>query len=257
MILSLLFIFLFHLTQALPRGRGGGGRGGSAGGGAAASVYGNYASTPEYKNSDNYLLYNIPIWGWFLIAIPIMGVVLVCFALAAWKIIVYVTKFDNSNRPRSDPKVLCPLCVKKVKEQNWKHGNHRVKCARKYQAKILNEWPIFDPSMLCPGCGQNLRKITTASRLFKCQLCPSETILIGCFTCDFHMCQNCLNRQRIEAQRRSFVPPKIDFEPSAPAYDLVVNNDNINNHDDNKAEDDEECLPTYEQAIAMIKETQT
>ena len=38
MILSLLFIFLFHLTEALPRGRGGGGRGGSAGGGAAGKI---------------------------------------------------------------------------------------------------------------------------------------------------------------------------------------------------------------------------
>ena len=82
-----------------------------------------------------------------MIALPIMGVVIVCLALAAWKIIVYVTKFEDSNRPnRSDPKVLCPLCVKKVREQNWKHGNHRVKCARKYQAKIQNEWPIFELS---------------------------------------------------------------------------------------------------------------
>ena len=221
-----------------------------------------------------------------------MGVVIVCLALAAWKIIVYVTKFEDSNRPnRSDPKVLCPLCVKKVREQNWKHGNHRVKCARKYQAKIQNEWPIFEPSssasgtgnnpaasagtgntpggMPCPECGQSLRKISTASRLFYCHSsnCTSETISVGCFTCDFHMCQNCVNRQSAETERRNFVSPKLDFEPTAPSYDMVVSNDNLIRHNNsnyvnlnaentNILKDEDDYLPSYEQAIAMNKETQ-
>ena len=171
----------------------------------------------------------------------------------------------NFSRPRTDPKVLCPLCVKKVKEHTWKHGNHRVKCARKYQAKIQNEWPIYDSSINCPGCSENLRKINTSSRLFHCQLCPSESIHIGCFICDFHMCQSCLNRQRLEAQRRSLMSPKMDFdEPSAPSYDLVVNNEasiivqlkseNETNPNEEEDPDDEGNLPSYEQAIAMSKE---
>ena len=252
----------------------------------SGSVYGNYAQPPEYKTSETFVLYNIPLWGWSLIALPIMGIVIVCLALAAWKIIVYVTKFEDSNRPnRSDPKVLCPLCVKKVREQNWKHGNHRVKCARKYQAKIQNEWPIFERSstvasggsgsgsgsstMPCPECGQSLRKISTASRLFYCHSsnCTSETISVGCFICDFHLCQNCVDRQISETQRRSFVSPKLDFEPSAPSYDMVVSNDHslrhnnsnyVNLNADNNISKDEEddYLPSYEQAIAMNKETQ-
>ena len=59
------------------------------------AVFGNYASPPEYKTSETFVLYNIPIWGWFLIALPIMGVVIICLALTVWKIIVYVTKFDH------------------------------------------------------------------------------------------------------------------------------------------------------------------
>lgn len=253
-LLILLFILLLDLASALPRG----GTAVFGKGGVTEAVFGNYAAPPEYKTSETFVLYNIPIWGWFLIALPIMGVVIVCFALAVWKIIVYVTKFDN--RPRTDPKVLCPLCVKKIKEHAWKHGNHRVKCARKYQAKIHNEWPIYDQSLVCPGCGENLRKINTSSRLFHCQLCPSESIFVGCYICDFHMCQSCLNRQRVEAQRRSLISPKMDFEPSAPSYDLVMSNSASitvhmkNENDDENLDDDEGNLPSYEQAIAMNKE---
>ena len=79
------------------------------------------------------------------------------------------------------------------------------------------------------------------------------------------MCQSCLNRQRLEAQRRSLMSPKMDFdEPSAPSYDLVVNNEasiivqlkseNETNPNEEEDPNDEGNLPSYEQAIAMSKE---
>ena len=123
--------------------------------------------------------------------------------------------------------------------------------------------------MPCPECGQSLRKISTASRLFYCHSsnCTSETISVGCFTCDFHMCQNCVDRQRLaETERRSFVSPKLDFEPTAPSYDMVVSNDNnrsynntnyVNlNAENNILKEEDDYLPSNEQAIAMNKETQ-
>ena len=59
--------------------------------------------------------------------------------------------------------------------------------------------------------------------------------------------------------------PKMDFEePSAPSYDLVVNNEasiivqlkseNETNPNEEEDPNDEGNLPSYEQAIAMSKE---
>ena len=69
-----------------------------------------------------------------------------------------------------------------------------------------------------------------------------------------------------ETERRSFVSPKLDFEPTAPSYDMVVSNDNntsynntnyVNlNAENNILKEEDDYLPSYEQAIAMNKETQ-
>ena len=160
-----------------------------------AAVYGGYESSfpPEYKTSETFTWYNIPIWGWILIALPIMGIIAICVALAAWKIIAQLARYDtyessssgsatnNSSRGSSSRnnsgKILCPLCVKKISERSWKSGRHRQKCARKYQVKIENDWPIFDPSVICPSCAKSLRKMTM-NRLFKCSLCPNEVGLV-------------------------------------------------------------------------------
>ena len=158
-----------------------------------AAVYGGYESSfpPEYKTSETFTWYNIPIWGWILIALPIMGIIAICVALAAWKIIAQLARYEtyesssnssssntsprnsSNSSSRNNSKILCPLCVKKVSERSWKSGRHRQKCARKYQVKIDNDWPIFDPSVICPSCAKSLRKMTT-NRLFKCSLCPNE-----------------------------------------------------------------------------------
>ena len=126
-----------------------------------------------------------------------MGIIAICVALAAWKIIAQLARYDtyestapsggsppsatnssrnsssSSSRNSSTGKILCPLCVKKISERSWKSGRHRQKCARKYQVKIDNDWPIFDPSVICPSCAKSLRKMTT-NRLLKCSLCPNE-----------------------------------------------------------------------------------
>jgi len=78
----LLFFILFDLMSALPRGGAVFGKGG-----VTEAVFGNYASPPEYKTSETFVLYNIPIWGWFLIALPIMGVVIICLALTVWNLL--------------------------------------------------------------------------------------------------------------------------------------------------------------------------
>ena len=99
----------------------------------------------------------------------------------------------------------------------------------------------------------------SASRLFRCSLCPSDSaVQIGCFICDFNLCQACVNHQRAQQlievvdmnettsattnpNRRSFVPPKVypsEFEPSAPAYEAVVDHTL-----------DMEYLPSYEEAV--------
>ena len=206
-----------------------------------------------------------------------MGVVAICVALAAWKIIAQLTRYEvnedsrrNSNDSNSaqasrNKKVLCPLCVKRVNERSWRNGRHRTKCARKYEAKI-NDWPVLDPAVTCPICSKSLRKMS-ASRLFRCSLCPSDSpVQIGCFLCDFNLCQACVNHQRAQqlievveinqttsttstaenTNRRSFVPPKAnpyEFEPSAPAYDAVVDQTL-----------DMEYLPSYEEAVKYEKE---
>lgn len=55
------------------------------------------------------------------------------------------------------------------------------------------------------------------------------------------------NSNRRSVVSSYFVPPKtdplVDFEPSAPSYDLVV-----------QVANDEEYLPSYEEAIAIEKE---
>ena len=238
-------------------------------------------SPPEYKTSETFTWYNIPIWGWILIALPIMGIIAICVALAAWKIISQIARYEtyessrdnytsSSRNSSQNVKILCPLCVKKISQRSWKSGRHRQKCARKYSLKIQNEWPVFQPAVMCPVCSQKLRKIAN-SRLFKCSLCPTETIHIGCFTCDFNLCQPCINHQRAQqlievvelnqttqdltlpasraenlgqlGQYRNFVPPKsnpmLDMEPSAPSYELVVSDEN------------DEHLPSYEEAVAL------
>lgn len=242
-----------------------------------AAVFGyaeGYGGHPEYKTSETFTWYNIPIWGWILIALPIMGVVAICVALAAWKIIAKLTRYESndnsfrqneSNSSSRNKKVLCPLCVKRVNERSWRNGRHRTKCARKYEAKITNDWPVLDPAVTCPICSKSLRKMS-ASRLFRCSLCPSDSIQIGCFLCDFNLCQACVNHQRAQqlievvdvhqsvdneshqnfaatsnVNRRSFVPPKAlpyEFEPSAPAYEAVVDQTL-----------DMEYLPSYEEAV--------
>ena len=235
-----------------------------------AAVFGyaeGYAGHPEYKTSETFTWYNIPIWGWILIALPIMGVIAICVALAAWKIIAQLTRYETTDPDlraeqsnSRNKKVLCPLCVKRVNERSWRNGRHRTKCARKYEAKITNDWPVLDPAVTCPICSKSLRKMS-ASRLFRCSLCPSDSIQIGCFLCDFHLCQACVNHQRAQQlievvdisvpsennptsnnrNLRSFVPPKAnpyEFEPSAPAYEAVVDQTL-----------DMEYLPSYEEAV--------
>ena len=169
-------------------------------------MYGYENFPPEYKTSETFTWYNIPIWGWILIALPIMGIIAICVALAAWKIIAQLARYDTyestapsggsplatnssrnssssgSSRNSSTGKILCPLCVKKISERSWKSGRHRQKCARKYQVKIDNDWPIFDPSVICPSCAKSLRKMTT-NRLLKCSLCPNEVgFSVLCFS---------------------------------------------------------------------------
>ena len=212
-----------------------------------------------------------------------MGVVAICVALAAWKIIAKLTRYesnDSSFRQQNESyssssrnkKVLCPLCVKRVNERSWRSGRHRTKCARKYEAKITNDWPVLDPAVTCPICSKSLRKMS-ASRLFRCSLCPSDSIQIGCFLCDFNLCQACVNHQRAQQlievvdthqsvdtnqesfesatnsnNRRSFVPPKAnpyEFEPSAPAYEAVVDQTL-----------DMEYLPSYEEAVKNDQQQQ-
>ena len=120
----------------------------------------------------------------------------------------------------------------------------------------------------------------TNNRLFRCSLCPGETIQIGCFACDFNLCQTCIQVQRSRQvifqdnstasgstaagsvmsppansgssngrrQQRHFIPPKmssVEHEPSAPSYELVVNGNNEDNDDDDHAN-----LPSYEEALA-------
>ena len=134
-----------------------------------------------------------------------MGVVAICVALAAWKIIAKLTRYEsndssfrqNESNSSRNKKVLCPLCVKRVNERSWRNGRHRTKCARKYEAKITNDWPVLDPAVTCPICSKSLRKMS-ASRLFRCSLCPSDSIQIGCFLCDFNLCQACVNHQRAQ-----------------------------------------------------------
>ena len=166
-------------------------------------MYGYENFPPEYKTSETFTWYNIPIWGWILIALPIMGIIAICVALAAWKVIAQLARYDtyestsgssvanssrnsssssNSRNNSSTGKILCPLCVKKISERSWKSGRHRQKCARKYQVKIDNDWPIFDPSVICPSCAKSLRKMTT-NRLLKCSLCPNEVgFSVLCFS---------------------------------------------------------------------------
>lgn len=226
---------------------------------SASTVYGYeaYSPHPEYKTSETFTWYNIPIWGWILIALPIMGVIAICMALAAWKIIAQLSRYESSfedmeassegqqrsTARRTNNKILCPLCVKKISCRSWKSGRHRQKCARKYDLKIQNEWPIFNPTVSCPICNKNLRKLPTLRTAFKCTLCPSQTIIIGCFLCDFHLCQACVQNQ--QNPRPNFVPPKTNpiyqEEPSAPSYDLVVK------------DNDDEYLPTYEEAIINLQ----
>ena len=114
----------------------------------------------------------------------------------------------------------------------------------------------------------------SASQLFRCSLCPSDSIQIGCFLCDFNLCQACVNHQRAQQlievvdthqsvdtnqesfesattnsnNRRSFVPPKAnpyEFEPSAPAYEAVVDQTL-----------DMEYLPSYEEAVKHDQQQQ-
>ena len=136
-----------------------------------------------------------------------MGIIAICVALAAWKIIAQLARYDtyestppsggspssatnssrnsssSSSRNSSTGKILCPLCVKKISERSWKSGRHRQKCARKYQVKIDNDWPIFDPSVICPSCAKSLRKMSM-NRFFKCSLCPNE---VGSVCSVFHV----------------------------------------------------------------------
>lgn len=294
-LISCLLINWIEFVQSIPRSRGGA----SSENGHLAStkkaVYGYENFPPEYKTSETFTWYNIPIWGWILIALPIMGIIAICVALAAWKIIAQLARYDtyestapsggsplatnssrnsssSSSRNSSTGKILCPLCVKKISERSWKSGRHRQKCARKYQVKIDNDWPIFDPSVICPSCAKSLRKMTT-NRLLKCSLCPNESI-IGCFVCDFNVCQPCINHQRAQqlievveinqttqdltvpasasaqnGQRnlgRNYVPPKtsvLEFDPTAPSYEAIV------------TVTDDEYLPSYEEALALANES--
>jgi hypothetical protein len=212
--------------------------------------------------------YQVPIWGWILICLPIMGIMALCMALTAWKIMTIITnrrsggntlenqQENNNSRRGGSKKVLCPLCVLKVSDQSWKSGRHRKKCARKYALKMSNEWPIFDPNVVCPVCNEILRQMPSIRRLYHCHACPSPSIRIGCFVCDFTLCENCGEQQRIGQNlaqcEQNFVPPKtspLDLEPSAPDYDLVVTNQ-VNPY--MATADQEEYLPSYEEAILNI-----
>ena len=101
---------------------------------ATSFGYENYSPHPEYKTSETFTWYNIPIWGWILIALPIMGVVAICLALAAWKIIAQLARYDSfdtseqSSQSVTQPRYKCPLCIKKIRRSSWK--NHRQKCAK-------------------------------------------------------------------------------------------------------------------------------
>merc|ERR1711997_1152322 len=98
-LISCILINWIELVQPLPRGRGGA----STASGTVATtkkdtlVYGGYESSfpPEYKTSETFTWYNIPIWGWILIALPIMGIIAICVALAAWKIIAQLARYDT------------------------------------------------------------------------------------------------------------------------------------------------------------------
>ena len=87
---------------------------------------------------------------------------------------------------------------------------------------------------------------------------------IGCFVCEFNVCQPCINHQRAQQLievveinqttqdltspasasalgQRNFVPPKtnpmMEYDPTAPSYELVVT--------------DDDYLPSYEEALAI------
>ena len=98
--------------------------------------------------------------------------------------------------------------------------------------------------------------------------------MIGCFVCDFNVCQPCINHQRaqqlievveinqttqdltvpasasaLNGQRnlgRNYVPPKtsvLEFDPTAPSYEAIV------------TVTDDEYLPSYEEALALANES--
>ncbi len=132
-----------------------------------------------------------------------MGIIAICVALAAWKIFVQMTKEETAaqaqNNLRNRRKVQCPLCIRKVTERSWLSGRHRQKCARKYEEKIVQEWHVYDPDLVCPLCQKPLRKLPT-NRLFRCYGgCTSgDQIVAGCFACDYNLCESCSNGQRAQ-----------------------------------------------------------
>lgn len=271
------------LVDCVPRGgKGGGIQGGAAGGGAVAVVVANGEGTKNTNHPFNDPLSttwaDIPIWGWILILLPIVGLISLCVAILAWKLFHQIAhdpdqeaNRTNHQRPttvNNEVSVACPLCERPVSERSWQGGRHRRKCASRRKDSLAS-WPVYDDDVRCPLCRKRLRNYP-ANRDYQhisCHRCPNGQAFVGCFPCNYILCDLCARRRRPAAAStdiddttaatthsdrqqpaavavtptRMFAPKTSPFfqqdEPSAPPYEVVIE------------EDCQDRLPTYEEAL--------
>lgn len=113
------------------------------------------------------------------------------------------------------PKIVCYLCEKPVKEEQWTDGSHRKACFKKNSALVK------DFSMIrclgCYNCGKSLRLWPAnkgppflCDNLAWCSLAGEEIINTGgnrfnCFLCDFDICLGCAQGTMEKAGEWPFV----------------------------------------------------
>lgn len=76
-LLSMVLSILCNLVQAVPRG---------------AVVWGGSSKNREIVEPSFWENYSVPIWGWLLIAIPMVGIFVLCIALLLWAICTKLRK---------------------------------------------------------------------------------------------------------------------------------------------------------------------